>query len=88
MSNNSFSDKVKAKDNEKPSRIGEIMGSSPKETTPQRTQMNIKIKEKRTKQKNVLLTPTLDKEVTKICNEMGISFNELVNQLLENMTNN
>lgn len=43
----------------------------------------VEVREQRTKQKSILLTPTLDKEATKKCKRLNISFNEVVNQLLE-----
>ena len=40
-------------------------------------------KEGRTQRVNLVLTPTLHKEVKNECEKLGISFNEVANQLLD-----
>lgn len=69
--------------NKRKSLVGSMISDDNLKEVTSNSVKTVKKEEKRTKRINGLLKPSLYKKVTKKCKRLNISFNECVNQLLE-----
>ncbi len=92
MSKDDIANKLEQRENKRRQSVVKAIISEPKlELTPEPTESKTKvsdfvtIKEKETRSKRIsaLIRPSVYQKVQKKCNKMGLSVNDVINQLLE-----